>query len=579
MGFAQYLINVLNRNQVFESTTAAKDVTDTAVSQISGKVGGDISDSITLKTSFEALEQAFDSIPLEHFETPEDPGLEEVFGLLIKKDKIDFFEKYTKKEESAAKGLIDSIASIDVDRDQAKYVNYITLYGRVAERLQKIYKLVTGNMDEPVVSEAVDIDDEVKPKLKSIVDSASRGIGLFKNVISKEEKRIDDVPETDEGSERLERMKDFLDLLGLGSSLEDKLKKKSQKMPKESNDEVTISLKNKKRIIERLISGIKVAGLPILTDGKIKENGDYFRMFTNLNRENPSWMEDSLKRFVFGKEGEGQFAEFKAQAERVESPLEEHQLAYLNASRSWIQSYIELEETVNGKKVALPVKDYERYKSNLNNAALEKEREIKNFYLSKDFSLGNFGGIQIKPEIRLPLYAKVELAVSEEDRKKESPLRNIAKAVGGIITSLFGAIDDTGNAAMAQAAKKRNMAVFNGLNTIIKAGVTIVGGKQAGRDYAEATKKIGLGDTESSSGGKVKEDMLSVTDSPGFVAVNPEAPGQSMQTPDSIAGGMDIFSLAGPQRKIKKKSTKKKAKKQPKVTSRVSSFSDFMQSK
>ena len=77
--------------------------------------------------------------------------------------------------------------------------------------------------------------------------------------------------------------------------------------------------------------------------------------------------------------------------------------------------------------------------------------------------------------------------------------------------------------------------------------------------------------------GGVEEDMLSITDSPGFIPVNPESPGQIMQTPDSIAGGMDVFSLAGPQRKVAKKKSKKKAKKPTQVESRVSSFKEFMQ--
>lgn len=581
MGFAQYLINSLTGTRVLESVTAAPvSTTKMAADQISAKVGGDISDSATLKASYEALEQAFDSIPLQYFDNSANPGLADVFSLLIKKEKIDFFEKYTKKEEVAAKGIIDSINSIDLDRDQVKYINYITLYGNVAERLQKIYKLIKGQTGTQVTNEEVTVEDSIKPKLKVILDSATRGIGLFKNIINSEEKRIDSIPENEEGSDKLERMKDFLDLLGFGTLLGEKIRKKKETMPKESTDELTITIKNKKRIIGRLIRGIQVAGLPILSDGKIVKNGDYFQLFTKLREKNSAWMDNSLDRFVFGPEGSIKLADFKAQAEATESSLEEHQLVYLKACRSWIQSYIELDETVNGKKVTLPAKEYDRYKSELLSATLEKEKEIKNFYLSKDFSLGNFGGIQIKPEIRLPLYTRVELAVSEEDRKKESPLRTALKGIGGIVTGFFSGIDDSGNAAVAQAAKRRNLAIFNGLNSIIKAGVTVTGGKQAGRDYAEVTKKVGLGKSDDASGGKIKEDMLSVSDSPGFVAVNPESPGQIMQTPDSLAGVMDTFALAGPQRKIKKKSkAKKKAKAQDGITSKVSSFLDFMQRK
>jgi hypothetical protein len=82
-----------------------------------------------------------------------------------------------------------------------------------------------------------------------------------------------------------------------------------------------------------------------------------------------------------------------------------------------------------------------------------------------------------------------------------------------------------------------------------------------------------------SSGNSIEEDMLAISDSPGFIPVNPESPGQIMQTPQSISGGMDTFALAGPQRKTtrKKKGAKKKVKTPTGVESRVASFKDFMQ--
>ena len=88
MGFAQYLINSLNGTRVLESVTSAPaDTTKAAVDQISGKVGGDISNSAAVKSAYEALEQSFDSIALEYFDNAENPGLEEIFGFLIKKHK------------------------------------------------------------------------------------------------------------------------------------------------------------------------------------------------------------------------------------------------------------------------------------------------------------------------------------------------------------------------------------------------------------------------------------------------------------------------------------------------------------
>ena len=221
-------------------------------------------------------------------------------------------------------------------------------------------------------------------------------------------------------------------------------------------------------------------------------------------------------------------------------------------------------------------KEESNYVTKLENVSTEKEKEIKNYYLSRDFNLGNFGGVQLKPEIKLPLYSRVKLPVTEEDRKKESPLRNLLKGIGQIAVGLFGAIPDRGNEMVAKSARSRNLAIFNGLNSIVKGTVTAVGGKQAGRDYSEKVAKL------VPAKGAVKEDMLSLGDAPGVVTVNPEAPGQALQTPDSLPGNnMDIFALAGPGRKITKpsKSKKKSKKKASKVTNTVSSFSEFMQRK
>jgi hypothetical protein len=92
-------------------------------------------------------------------------------------------------------------------------------------------------------------------------------------------------------------------------------------------------------------------------------------------------------------------------------------------------------------------------------------------------------------------------------------------------------------------------------------------------------RQIGLSEMQESSQinniDDLKEDMLGPADSSGTIVVNPEVPGQIMQTPASLATGMDTFSLAGPGKKKKSKSKKKKTVEHNKV----GSFSDFMSSK
>lgn len=77
---------------------------------------------------------------------------------------------------------------------------------------------------------------------------------------------------------------------------------------------------------------------------------------------------------------------------------------------------------------------------------------------------------------------------------------------------------------------------------------------------------------------KIKEDMLGPADSSGTIIVNPEVPGQIMQTPNSLVTGMDTFALAGPGKKKKTKSKKTK-KKESHSSNRVGSFLDFVSRK
>lgn len=586
MGFSQHLINLLLKNKLVESVEAAvkTDAVDFAKLQIETKVGGDVSDKNALQSSFEAIEQALDSMAFEYFENAENPGLDELFSLFISKERIDFFQEYTKMESDSAIELVKNLALIDLEKEPKKYLRYIELYSTISERLQKIYTFIRVQLGE-TLNEAIEVDPATRKKLNDIVGNLKEGVMSFKELVTKEEKKIDSIPETGEGRDQLKTIADFLGLMGLSEVFKDKLDQKEKKIPKEKDAVDNFSIYGKKRIIKRLLTAIQMAELPAITEGRVEKSGDYFKLFTALKAKNAAWMQDSLEKYVFGTANPTELSEFRATAENEESALEEHQLVYLKAGRSWIQTYIESDEGPDGKVAQLNAKEKEKLKSDLNTYYLEKEKEIKNYYVSRDFSLGNFGGLQIKPEIRLPLYTKVNLPVSEEDRKKESPLRNILKGAWSVVGAMVGGIPTTINYEKTAQVKRAKAAIFNGLNSIITGGVTLIGGKQAGRDYAEAAgklaKKVGLDDKGSTSGGKVREDMLSITDSPGFIAVNPEAPGQMMQTPDSIAGGMDTFALAGPQRKApaKKKKGKKKSKKPTEVENRVSSFADFMQRK
>jgi len=571
MSFSQYLRQFLNKEQLLIESSVKSDQTVNFAKikdHLESKVGGDPSDDISNRASLEGIETVIDLIPLDYVENPKNDYLEDIFSLIVDKNRIYFLEKFADREKTAAASLIKSMESIDRDKDQVKFVNYLKQYAGVSERLLKLYKLLNGQVS-PSLTEAVDLEPELKQKVESIIlICKNSATSEFNKLIDSEKRNIEQIPNTVEGGDMLYRYRDLIEFLGISSFVKDALEKKEKSLEKVEKKE-SLSTKKKKRISDRLIKGVQFGQLPAISNEVIETAGDFFRLFTALDTKNPAWMDLSLNKYVF-KGDSTRLSEFNMSARKTESHKEEDQLTYVMANRSWILSYIKGSE--DGE---LAEKEESNYVARLENAAGEKEKEIKNYYLSREFNLGNFRGIQIKPEIDLPLHTKVPLAVSEEDRKKESGLRNILKGMGQIITGLVGTIPDTGNEQIAQANRKQNLAVFNGINSIIKGGVTLVGGKQKGRDYAAAVSKL-VPSTEKS---KVKEDMLSVTDSPGFIPVNPESPGQIMQTPDSLVTGMDTFALAGPGKKSKPKKKKEEKKKDIASPNKISSFSDFMKHK
>lgn len=576
MGFSAYLRHFIAANGAIleaKEPTAPPVINYEAIkNQIESKIGGDPSEKNSLDTSFEAIEQVLDAIPLTYLEDRNAPYLEQIFELFTKDEPIEFVEKFTETKKKESQELVDFIDTIDRDKEQSKFVQYLKDYTTVSERLMKIYRLFAGQTGE--LNEEVALSPEKKAKVDKIISFSKEGAALgFKRILDQEKKNIESIPETPDGENILFKYKDLIEFLGLAQFLKGALDKKQESIEKKTpKDPKTGSLKRKKRIIDGLLKAIRLASLPAMSNDQVEKAGDYYLLFKRLMEQNSAWMEDVLNVEIFDNDSV-RIKEFQVEAISQESAKEENQLTYLKANELWISKYIDSQ--VDGD---LSEKDTQNLKTSLANTTTEREKDIKNYYLSKEFNLGNFGGVQIKPEIRLPLYTKVKLAVSEEDRKKESSLRNILKGLGQIIGGLFSAIPDTGNEQVARAARERNLAVFRGLNAIVQGTVTVVGGKQAGRDYAKMIDKTFSDKKE----GKLKEDMLSVADSPGFVAVNPESPGQIMQTPDSLAGGMDTFSLLGPGKKVstkKKKSKTKQKTKGPTLSNTVANFADFVQRK
>ena len=376
---------------------------------------------------------------------------------------------------------------------------------------------------------------------------------------------ISGLPNDDTSREKLEvDWKPLIDALGYSKFFAAPIKEKEKEITKTERP----SLRKKNRIKEKLMAALSSSLLPPMTNGEISEpGGDYYKLFKRLEEQNAAWLEASIKESLTDT---GRISQFNAVARNEESSLEENQLAYLYATSTWITKYVESE--VDGE---LSKRDMDNAVSKIKAITQTKEREIKNYYLSKDFNMKNFKGIQLKPDLRLPLYQRVRLAVSEADRIAESPLKNLLKGLGQIVVGLFSTVPDRGNAELARKNAAQNQAIFNGIFSIIKGGVYAVS-KQAGRDFEKGVSKVtnklrldavGLTPYEKGEGPKFYKSAEKKTNEDAGMGTSP---GTAMQTPGSLPdSNMDTLSLAGPGRKKKKKSGSQMVKK-------VSSFKDFL---
>ena len=489
-------------------------------------------------------------------------------------------------------GTIGKIGGLDSDIEEDKFEVIVKREPTLLPKkdIHKILKGLPANSGLKVRSKG----NHLK-KMQDIKKTSSESIkGWYEWASKTLEKTVDNIEEQDDVDSvvKIENVRDFSDRVGgdivLNLVINHKGKETSigsKIKEKESKSTSSKTLKDKRRLLARIRQVLGVAELPAFDDNQIQRQGDYFRLFNTLRSENSSWMDTILLNDVFKGEA-NKFNEFKQFIE-IESPEEAEQLNYLTASELWILKFIESDYL--GEFSSREIK---QHTSTIQSMALDKSKDIKNSYLSKGFNLGNFNSVQINPEISLPLYKKVRLAVTKEDRKKENPFRNIASGIGGALLGLVSTKLDNFDAGRAKRNNDQNKAVFQGISQVVKGIVGAAGGKDAARKYEKGMKKatdnrllkgVGLttADRESNS---VKEDMVAPMDG---------APGGFHQTGPSMAGGFtqpdgtpDPFALVGPSKNITTNKKKKKKKKKSNrndwkdsrsfASSKVLSFSDFI---
>ncbi len=424
-------------------------------------------------------------------------------------------------------------------------------------------------------------ESEHKRRMVEVVDKSSNSIKKWYNWASKTFNSIaDEVNSSDDPEEVIDSADEFLDNTGgsvfnmvfnygdTKTTLRDEVKQAERRIS--GNNESRKGLRRKKQIFRRIKDAIATAALPIAQSGEIQREGDYYSLFKVLNNQKEDWMNTILINDIFSGET-SEFNNFKQDID-LEDPSESAQLNYLNSCVYWTIKFIESDYIC-----AFNEKEMDSYKKTLESISLEKKTEIRNYYLSKGFNLSDFRSVLIKPEVDIPLYKKVKLAISKEDLIKDSPLMNFLKGSKDTIFSLLGGGIYVDQAALAQGKRfsSQNKSIIKGLSGSLKGIVGIVGGKQVSRNYDTIMN---------SDNGKVQEDMLSPMDSPSASVSPMEGPGSTFQTPMTMSGDMDTFSLLGPGKgsiKSKKKTKKRKSGKRKKKNnsfdgSRVLNFKEFL---
>jgi hypothetical protein len=558
-----------------DSETRKKD----AVKIIKEKVGGDFKKESRL-SSFEGMTKGLNLLELSDIDSNDD-YIKEIFRHLTKKENIEFVDRFIKNQKVRTKSITAKIKKTKDSASDVEFEKDVNTMMKVIERVLKIHKIFSLNSAE--------IDEKLKNTLDRVLKNCEVTIQEKTNAIQQEAieqlgAALDEESdvEVEEKVNQVEKV--YLDL-GLGDLIKELVKEikdaLSQKKGEVKTEDPEVTKKKekistKKIIINNLLDAMRLALLPELLGDEVKNTGDYYKLYQVLVQKNSVFMTEVINTKLFDSSQVEERSAFTARKD--ESGSEDYQLNYLNACREWIKLYIisELDGQLESQK------EIEKFLSQVDQIADEKEKEIRNYYTAKDFNLGQFQGLQIKPEIYLPLClsrsrseaeCKIKLPVSYKDRVAESPLKKFYLAVSSIVGGLFSNIPDTGDAAFAKKAAARNMAVVNGISSIIS-GTLGIFSKQASRDYEEGLSNIKkkISDTFAKpEKGAVREDMV------GLPAAQPTSPGQFLQTPDSVPSGMDTFALLGPggtgKKPVKKK--KKPMKVLPKRGT-VMGFDDFL---
>lgn len=478
-----------------------------------------------------------------------DKSFQKILLMLLEDDKVKWIKEYLKhtgsvivknKEVNSPEDFVKKIENGEVPEGFGEDLSL------TAFRLNNLKEIFSNKKEDSKIAD--DLINQINKELseeKEYLTDLTKTINNYIN--GGEQSQLDDRISklTDSQNKMYDLFSQFID-----SQIENKKKDKESDIKRDSSSGI------KKERFNKIKNILNAASLPSVTQGKIEAdgNGEFYLLFKKLQTKYPKLAEDLLKNSVYSGNND-KYTDFLQKANDEEGIEEGFQMDYLKFCTEWMKKYVK-DDTLDGK---FSEKDRDNYSKEIERIYEDRARYIKNIYLSKGFNLGNFISIELKPEIKLPLYQKVKLAVTDKDRKAESAKGQLISGLKGI-GGIFMAGAETGNIASAQ-----NKAIFNALTSLVGAGVTVIGGKEAARKYnkgIESFSKTGVAKDLSltKNSEKVKEQETVGSNFPSIGTQSSSSPGVSMQVPQQMITDIDNMALVGPGAP-KKKEKKKKVKK------------------
>ncbi len=558
-------MNFLNKIKGFNFSNKLLEETKETIDKDIESIGKRLEDEVGGNEDEIIIDSILDDISYEILNRKDEEKVDDVIKIFSDSKKIDYFSKYkenkSKKINSISKSLNKISKNLYSDKDKereksnSEFITAVTNLNLEIDRANKLTEIYKINSDKELDENSNAEKTKKLAEKNSFIEKAiSAYKRLAKKVISHLNKRVDKNIEED-NEMIIDDIENTFDESGIsvinininGKELNvqdeiEKVKKKEEiKKPQET--------RSQRSFIKETISKLKNSYIPEERDGIIIKPGGFFSNVLNIKSSYNDVLLNIIQRRAIDLGEDMSYLE-------KESTDVKHQIAYLESTKYFLDYMIDTYITIK--------KDKDKLKRLVNTIYLDKAAYIRNKNLARKINMSDFAGLKIKREVKIPLYKTVNIPISNKDivaNSKFSKFKEAMKGLSGIMGWQKSYVDQ----GRASANKQQNKAILQGITNISKSIAGALGGDKAKNKVDLASRRVG-----NTLNLELKEDMIAPIDSGG-------SPGTSFDTPQSLAGGMDMFSKLGPGKPLKrKKRKKKKKKKSKKTTNAIISFDTFI---